>query len=350
MPILDLQRRLREAGRIRLGDKAPKGNPRKLETFRFTSADEAAIEAIAQLYGGECKPWDGAPVGHQWEVVTTSTVVRVLVPPTELAFSQWLETWSGGGCVRRCDGHHDLISDGPCVCDPDDRTCKPTTRLGVILPELPGIGLWRVESHGWNAASEMEGTLRVIQLAQSSGRIVPARLLLEQREKRVPGKPVMRFGVPVLDLDLSVSTLTGGEPSVEQAPRPALTPIPALPERSLAEELHTVGTEERPARANGAEPLKRTGLAPRARGAMTATPDEPLPLPPDPDDDGPVERLISPAQLRLVSVLLAKLGIPDVSKRSYVAELIGIEPKSSKELTANEARRLIDALKEEAGE
>ena len=40
MPIIDLQRRLQEAGRIRLGDKSPKGAPRKLETFRLTSSDK----------------------------------------------------------------------------------------------------------------------------------------------------------------------------------------------------------------------------------------------------------------------------------------------------------------------
>ncbi|MDA8038322.1 MAG: ERF family protein [Actinomycetota bacterium] len=58
--------------------------------------------------------------------------------------------------------------------------------------------------------------------------------------------------------------------------------------------------------------------------------------------------LISNAQLRLVAVLLNKLGIPDESKRSYVAELIGITPRPARDLTSAEALKLIDELKKES--
>ena len=48
MPILDLQLRQRELGRIRIGRKAAgKGNPQKLDKFRFTSASRESIEHIA---------------------------------------------------------------------------------------------------------------------------------------------------------------------------------------------------------------------------------------------------------------------------------------------------------------
>ncbi len=61
--------------------------------------------------------------------------------------------------------------------------------------------------------------------------------------------------------------------------------------------------------------------------------------------------LISEAQLKLLHVLLSKLGIPDKSRRSYCADLIGLtEEKPSRELTKREASDLITALKKEAGE
>ncbi len=45
--IIDLQRRLREVGRIRIGEKVATSNgrsrPSKLSTFRFTSRDRQVI-------------------------------------------------------------------------------------------------------------------------------------------------------------------------------------------------------------------------------------------------------------------------------------------------------------------
>src|SRR4051794_29621754 len=61
VPIIDLQRRLREIGRIRIGQQVPITNPKpgskaktrpvKLETFRLTSRDQRVIDAAAALYG-----------------------------------------------------------------------------------------------------------------------------------------------------------------------------------------------------------------------------------------------------------------------------------------------------------
>lgn len=57
------------------------------------------------------------------------------------------------------------------------------------------------------------------------------------------------------------------------------------------------------------------------------------------------------AQRRAIGAMVNKLGIPDESKRSYVAELIGLpEPVASKDLTKRQASDLIGALKKELGE
>ena len=61
MPILNLQRQLRELGRIRTGIQVStsggKRRPSKLETFRLTSGARELIEAAAEAYGGTVTPW-----------------------------------------------------------------------------------------------------------------------------------------------------------------------------------------------------------------------------------------------------------------------------------------------------
>jgi len=277
VPIIDLQRRLREAGRIRIGEQVPTSNgktrPAKIDVFRLTCADERSIRAAAELYGGECHEWEGAPVDEQWELKTEAKALDVIVPPVDLAFSQWMELWSGGGCVRRCDGQTNVLNNSRCTCDPDEPDCKPTTRLGVILADLEGIGVWRLETKGWNAAQELLGTIEVLRTLQSRGAMVPARLLLEQRQSKKDGK-TRNFAVPVLDLHLSVSALTSGSAGQLAAPAPRLaagvTPIPRdeSPAPSVGEQVRAVETPpERPRRANAATPLPPTGLAPRTAAA-----------------------------------------------------------------------------------
>src|SRR3990172_7696614 len=98
-PVVDIQRRFMELGRIRAGDKGPKGEPRRGTTWRLTSASRSLLDAGAKIYGG------------------------------------------------------------------DERACKITTLLNVMLPRIPGLGVWRLESHGWNAATVLPGTLEVLMMA-----------------------------------------------------------------------------------------------------------------------------------------------------------------------------------------
>ena len=142
-PIIDLQRRLVEVGRIRMGRK--EGNrPVKLSTWRLTSRDQARLEAAAALYGGTVQPWAEREGEHEL-IVATDELPILLLPGQTL--SQWHELWSGGGCQRRCDGEREVLSDGSCLCDAEegDRKCKPTTRLSVMLPDVPGLGCWRLD-------------------------------------------------------------------------------------------------------------------------------------------------------------------------------------------------------------
>jgi hypothetical protein len=240
--IIDLQRRIAEAGRIRLGAQVGEGersHPTRLETFRFTSPDRRRLEAVARRYGGEVRPWQ-APAGSQWEVISQTTELEVIVPPAELAFSQWYELWSAAGCKRRCDGVTEQISDGPCLCDPAARECDIHTRLSVLLRDIPGLGVWRLETQGWYAATELSGAVEVLRaIAGETGRLIPARLRLEERQVVRPdksGRPTTRrFVVPVLDVDVPLDRLlaavaTDSHPLAALQAAPAALPEPAPPQ------------------------------------------------------------------------------------------------------------------------
>lgn len=307
MPIITLQRRLREVGRIRLGVKVPitsgpnagKSRPKKIETFRITSKDERVIAAVAQQYGGEVAPWE-APDGPQFEVLTEAMEMPCVVPPGDMGFSQWMELWQGERCARRCDGQTEYLSDSSCIClteghDGADRPCNTTSRLSLLLPDIPAFGLWRLETHGYYGAVELAGVVELCQRASQAGNMLPARLRLEQRTvKRFKGnKPVTyKFAVPVLDLDISIGAL-GQLNAGAQLPVAALTgdqaalaaagdgtaelpnawkPVGALPEgptATVAEQLAEVEPKPKPdkPRKNAAEPIKPTGLKPKGNNA-----------------------------------------------------------------------------------
>jgi hypothetical protein len=224
MPMTDLQPRARELGRIRAGDQAVsakgKSYPRKLDTWRLTSSQREYVEAAAAAYGGNVTEWkDGPTDGDQWQVIITAEHLDVLVPPPDVvnAISQWWEMWSGGGCLRRCTGEFagaggsELAQGGHCLCPADIATrlelskkpkpeaCKPTTRVTLILPRLPDLGVWVLVSHGTNAAVELPGSVDFLQRFSGQGVWVPGRLRLDQRTSKKGGQ-THNFGVPVIEV------------------------------------------------------------------------------------------------------------------------------------------------------
>lgn len=241
--LLVLQQRFRELGRLRMGIKTSSGAPTSIETWRLTSANRALLDVAAGLWGGEVRPWNGAPDAGQFELITETGVVPIAVPPGLDPVSQWLEQWNRGGCTHRCNGQWNVITDSACSCNPEARKCKPTTRINLLLPDLPDLGVWRLESHGWNAAAELPGTLALISAAAAQGLMLPGTLRIEDRSQ-VKGGQTSRFRVPAIDLEVTVRELTAGggaAAALGQAPAPPRqvgggraqlpppTPLPAQP-------------------------------------------------------------------------------------------------------------------------
>lgn len=239
MSILTLQQRAAELGRIRIGVRQPTANgktrPAKLDTFRLTSPSRTLIEHAARLYGGTVSPWSpSATAAGQWEVITDSAELPIMVPPRPL--SQWYEHWSGGGCLRRCDGERETLSGSACLCDPDpqQRLCKATTRLSVVLRDMPGIGLWRLETHGHYAAVELPALAEF--LADTRG-YLPAALVVRERtalriDPRTGKSATLRYMVPGIEVDATPAQIMAARPAtaIEGGPVtvPAVGPLPAI--------------------------------------------------------------------------------------------------------------------------
>ena len=217
MPALDIlrhQRRGQQIGRLRIGSRWPSQGrqghrqdaARELDTFRFTTGSRATAAAIADLYGGEIRDWSG-----EYEVITGQSEIGVQVPPRDNVISQGYEMWNKGGCIRRCDSEREEISGGPCLCphaeDPDDaeecgraaleraelakrnppQACKLVTRISVQIPDLPGLGIFRLDTGSYYAAVEIGDAAALMQVARDHGVFLPAILRIEQRQ-RIAGR------------------------------------------------------------------------------------------------------------------------------------------------------------------
>ena len=109
-----------------------------------------------------------------------------------------------------------------------------------MLPDLPDVGVWRLESHGWNAAAELPGTVEVIRAAAERGQFLEGRLRIEERSQVKQGK-TSRFIVPVLDLDVTMRQLVSGGPraSLDTGVGQAALPAPDIDTKALARDLLT---------------------------------------------------------------------------------------------------------------
>jgi hypothetical protein len=218
--IITLQRQARELGRLRTGYSVPNDDPNKRpravrsQTWIVTSHAEHYVQAAADIWGGQVEKWQ--PQGNgaaQWRVITEAASLDAILPPGD-PLSQAYEAWTKGGAQRRCDGMTETLSDSPCLCRaqwgdsfhevaPRDAACKMTTRLNVILPEMPDIGAWRVETHSYYSANEMAAAVDVLKGSIGASALIPVRLRIEQRTRVAQGK-TKQF--PVVAVELRGST------------------------------------------------------------------------------------------------------------------------------------------------
>jgi hypothetical protein len=400
MTMVDLQRRFRELGRLRMGEKlvarSGKPYPSKLSDWRITTASEPLAVKVAEVYGGTVEMWEGAPTeGRQWEVRTGTATLDVLVPPG-VPFSQAWELWSGGGCQRRCDGRVQTTGE-VCACPADiaerveaskkGAACKPTTRLSVILPRVPDVGVWRLETHGLNAAVELPGTVDLLAAALGNGVMLPAQLRIDQRTSVKDGE-TRHFVVPVVELPtVTMAELMSGEgvpslsapapvqiappapaaigsggggdavashprPTPARPPRPKAAPKPPAPTpggtfaRAIAHKARQRGvTDDALAvlvQATAGKALNEISDPGEANAIMAAL-DAPVTT-----EAAPVPTLASNSQLRKLHVVGKAIGLDHEDLHGYATATLGRTVESLTDLGRDEIARLIEAAESEA--
>ena len=160
-----------------------RSDPSRLEThWKLTSRDQLRLTAAAKVFGGDVREWKDHP--GQFELHTEVDSLPILLMPGRICSSSdgTSSEWSGGGCeAMRCDGEQkEQLSDGPCLCDPEARECKPHTRL-----QRPPAG--RRLGHRRLAAGHPPATTPAVELVQ---RTVLSLLEVRDDAWRAPRRPV----------------------------------------------------------------------------------------------------------------------------------------------------------------
>jgi Recombination directionality factor-like len=216
MPMLDVQKEGAVIGRIRIGTTAPAKNgktkPISLLEFRLTTDIPKVADKVAELWGGEPRQVKLFNGKKTIEVMTERDELPILLPPKQQIVTQWWEMWSAAGCARRCDSVTETKSQKPCMCpeDLDQRAklaqsgsaCRPTTRLSVMLPDVPGLGVWMLTTGGMVAAKGIGGIAEALEAARAAKMIIPAVI-----RNRWLGQGVNQYVSPYVHVEQSVSEL-----------------------------------------------------------------------------------------------------------------------------------------------
>lgn len=216
-----LEYRLPRHGMIRLGMKSDKGYPTSIKTFRFTSLDRSAIEAVAEEFGGKVTQWQNGN-RQEWQVITERSEIPVVMPPDPID-GPMFEFWQGGGRLFECDRvtctKQVKGPDGPeyqqvpcrCLAEGKD-VCVPITRLNVLLHNVPLGGAWQLRTQSRNAAQELPAMVQIVQMMYAAT-LTPAVLAIEPRSSKGLGQtkhyvvPVLRSGSTLLELQTQQEAL-----------------------------------------------------------------------------------------------------------------------------------------------
>lgn len=286
--IITMQRQARELGRLRTGytdTTGAKPRPVKSATWVVTSHAEHYVAAAAEQWGGKVEPWQ--PLGKgpkQFRVITEAASIDALLPQGD-PLSQFNELWSGGGCTRRCDGQTEQLTRKSCLCaaehgedwhlQPKGKVCSATSRLNVILPDMPDVGVWRSETHSFYAANEWSGTVDMVLSGTGGKGLVPVALRIEPRQRVADGR-TKKFPVVVVEIRgiTPRQALTGPLPTAV-ALDPATAPRLALEaaKRDYLAEAHAAMTTDDVADV-WRQAAQRGDLTPELKAALTGIAEE----------------------------------------------------------------------------
>jgi hypothetical protein len=238
------------------------------------------------------------------------------------------------------------LTDGACLCDPEQRECKPHTRLNVLLPDVAGVGAWRLDTQGYYAATELTGTVDLLEIATMRGVLLPARLRIDQRSVLRDGQ-TKRFPVPTLDIDvrpLEMHAITQGAAEGEVANLPAgYKPIAALTSGgvSVAEGIASAAAQVKPPEKQSARAAAPIGEVGEFEG------DIPIPIPIDDEESAPAEEetaLASRDQQTLIMARATEFNWTKAARYDLTENICGDGIRSVKKVPKDKVDELLAAL------
>lgn len=159
----------------------------------------------------------------------------------ERFFPQYLSSYRGGNgryeLFCRGDGERAQRADGqggrieiPCTYRDcpiyQDGKCKELGQLQFFLPDVPGVGVWQLDSSSYHTTVNLNGSIQMVQ-ALTGGRIamIPLKLRIVPKVVNPDGKPktvyVLTLGIDdmkLTDFLMNTPLLTAGSPVVEPIP------------------------------------------------------------------------------------------------------------------------------------
>ena len=227
MPIKDLSDsiRLPRLGKIKLGTKDPKrGFPRKSDHFVLPT-DHSDYKKLVELYGEKPKELpvlipveDEETWATQYYKSYTQTYGLVCKGDGETAMRMVsvetgeLPDAKKSGAVR--------LQERPCAgkdCpDYQNKKCHEVMNLRFILPEVPGLGVWQIDTGSKNSILNINSCAKLIKRAFGRISMIPLKLTFEPIEVNIPdtGK---KQTVYVLNLRSTVTFAQLADVAREQA-------------------------------------------------------------------------------------------------------------------------------------
>jgi len=328
------------------GTKAKAPFPTKSRGFTFHTDERDRAEEIARVFGGKVEEAVSRDEeGGSWRVVTEATELECFaLTADESSWDCHLEMWGAGGILRRCDGEvasmavskgpdgkDAVLRNVPCLCEqaglPQDARCDATSRLNIVIPALkdvPGIGVWQVQSRGIGTWRAIDGTMMILE---KLGKVARVPLLLKAEYKTVRGADGKPRDVPVMRLDskMSMAEAMRMEANLLEKPSGVIAMLPPPPDR----EQPTIGQRrEEPAPVPAAPP----DAPPKAAGeGLAEEPDENLP---------DLDRVITPEEQMALLDLVKSLGIDASRAKAEMIALAHVEHSSKLTVRQKEALEL----------
>lgn len=271
--------------------------PQKASGLVFHTDDGEVANVVLEEHGGTVH--DDSPTWG-FDVEVESREVDLLVIPS--GFRQWLVHYRTEQCLRRCDGVRMVVADGKqvgvsqggevvdgeeCRCAKEmergrERTCRPSTVLPTLIPDLPieRFGVWEVRTNGWTSGRQLKGAVQALWMVGVQGGQValPAQLVAVDDQVR-SGEDVWQ--IVGLELRITASAdrlvelsrasgmaeaLGAGGPALPQGELP---PDPSDARARASEERAYAALEEQAAEIRQrAEELELTGVLGAEWGEM----------------------------------------------------------------------------------